>query len=206
MFAQNIRTHNNLFSLNIFSILSFFILIFTGFFIYSNSQSSNTSSVDSQFAEYSDQNSNFSIKYPSDWLVSGGNDKAGVTTINSIPEKSKTTGGLIDPGTYQENLENSMENFSKVDILRIEVTPGTSAFEFLKSRSELGVVGQVSPLIIDGLNAIRVDVDMSATMQNHTESKIYTSVFLTNENNGYIIAGFANSEVLNKIIYSFRAL
>ncbi len=189
----------------------FFFLIFAMmvmavlFFIRVGAASTDQINGLTAYTVYQSTINRFSIEYPSSWQIGAGNEEAGVTTIASKTSQIDQAGGLIDPRKYRETDAPPVMNFSKIDVMSFDVANGTSALDFLMSRNRFGVTGEATKMTINGVDAIRVDVDVAKVLSNHTVSNPYTSVFLTKGNKGYIIAGFAPADTLNRILNSFKA-
>jgi len=204
MLIHGVKSRNSFPALYIV-LFTFFVLTAVAILVvHPFGTSGDSSGAASSYAIYRSQQNHFLISYPTNWQVSGGNEEAGVTTIASNVAPSTQEGGLIDPRSYRVS-QTPADKFSKIDVLSFEVSSGTTALEFLTSRTNVGLIGEASKITVDSVSAIRLDVDTGEVLKNHTVSNIYTSVYLTKGNRGYIIAGFAPPEVLDQIINSFQA-
>ncbi len=204
MLIHGVKSRNS-FPTLYFVIFTFFALTALFLFVVNPfGNSSDNAASSSSYSVYRSQQNRFVISYPTSWQISGGNEEAGVTTISSNVAPTTQEGGLIDPRGYRAN-QTPADRFSKIDVLSFEVSAGTTALEFLTSRTNVALIGDASKITVDGVPAIRLDVDTGQVLKNHTVSNVYTSVYLTKGNRGYIIAGFAHPEVLNQIINSFQA-
>jgi hypothetical protein len=204
MLVNNAKTRGTVSGFYPLLSIALLLLILAFMLVFWFNAAKTSADVGASFSVYRSETNRFSISYPTDWQIGAGNEQAGVTTIASSLAKNTQEGGLIDPRSYRTTPSSTMNNFSKIDVLSFTVDEGTTAREFLNSRSKPGIIGQSSEIKVDGTTAIRLDVDMAEAAGNHTVSKIYTSIYITKGNHGYIIAGFANSDVLEKIIASFR--
>jgi hypothetical protein len=156
------------------------------------------------FTTYQSSQNRYSISYPADWQLGAGDARSNVTTISSMISRNEQEGGLIDPRKYRNQPEELVAAFSKIDVLTYSVEKGTTPLQVLSSRTNFGINGVASEIKIGNLSAIRLDVDIAEATAGQKLSKIYTSVYIISGDMGYIIAGFASPEVLDKIIYSFK--
>jgi len=204
MLIDNTRTRKNASSFIFFAGISAFLLATALIIQQFIPESFENTSEANNFSEYRSETNRFSISYPATWRLVPGNEKAGVTTISSYVESSTQNSGLINPISFQTPPSLALNHFNKIDVLHYDVAAGTSPMAFLTSRSNAGIVGKSREILVAGVVAIRLDLDMSETTTAHVLSRTYTSVYLTRETDGYIIAGFASPEILDRIIKSFQ--
>ncbi|MEI7556459.1 PsbP-related protein [Candidatus Chlorohelix sp.] len=206
MIVQQVRTHKTyagFYLLNLLALALLALAVLILFFFNTSRISADTSD---NYVEFRNELNHFSISFPANWQVNVENEKAGVTTITSALPVDVQEGGLIDPRLYHDNSGNNlMQNFSKIDVLSYAVESGTNARDFLTARTSYGTSGNLTELTIDGVTALRLDVNMAGATAGHEMSKIYTSVYLTKNNRGYIIAGFASPNIFSNIVNSFKA-
>ncbi len=145
------------------------------------------------FLTYRNPDFNYQISYPSDWKVL--EKQNGVFTVAS----SATAPEVAQGGSQGLNL-----NLSKIDVIAYELDSNLSAQDFMLSQTS-NTNGQASTIMVGGYKAVKMETQLAEALDNHTDNMIYTSVFVTVGNHGFIIAGFAPASQFNQILDSFHA-
>ncbi|NWJ47785.1 MAG: hypothetical protein HXX08_18180 [Chloroflexi bacterium] len=206
MIVQQVRTHKTYSGFYLLSLLALALLALAVLILFFFNTSRTSADTSGNYVEFRNDLNHFSISYPANWQVNAGNEKAGVTTITSMLPVDVQEGGLIDPNRYRQNTGvDPMQNFSKIDVLSYAVESGANVRDFVTAHAPYGTTGNFTEETVDGVTALRLDVNMAEATAGHEMSKIYTSVYLTKGNRGYIIAGFASPDTFSKIVSSFKA-
>lgn len=145
----------------------------------------------------------YSIDYPSNWQIVDQTGM-GVFSATSKQQARPEQGGT---NFSQRKLLNPDETvppagFSKIDVVADELEGGMSAQAYMLAKVGPMPQGKVTTLQIGGKEAVRIDVQGSAALDNHTDTTVYSNFYVTNGRYGYIIAGFASPAVLEHIINS----
>lgn len=147
----------------------------------------------------------YSIDYPADWQIV---DQTGLGVFSATSKQQQQPVTPDQGGTNfsQRRLLDDESipaaGFSKIDVIADELEGPMSAQDYMLAKVGATPQGQVTTLKIGGQDAVRIDVQGSAVLDNHTDTTVYSNFYVTNGNYGYIIAGFASPSVLNHIINS----
>lgn len=148
----------------------------------------------------------YSIAYPADWEIVDQTGH-GVFTATSKRQPNPVQGGT---NFSNQLLLNPVEEtvpafgFSKIDVIAYELEDALTSQEFLLAKVGTVLQGKLTSLTLAGKEAVRIDVRSSAVLENHTDTTVYSSLYVTNGRYGYIIAGFASPTVFNHIINSLH--
>jgi hypothetical protein len=157
------------------------------------------------FSNYHNDTFHYSISYPSNWKVVPVVPGTSVTTISSMVTEPEQSGGRFSlksirrtPGAVSAN------NFSKIDIVAYELEQPITARELISVTSSTPVDGAISKLQVAGQDALLVQVQTGEFASQREENLLYRTVFVTKGNVGFVIGGFAETEVFNRILQSFQ--
>ncbi len=203
MLAHNTRTRNlyistpTLWLITAFSLL-LFAAVYSGFF-----NSAPVSSSTGHYQTFYSPHYGYSIDYPADWQVIDQTG-LGVFSATSKRQSKPEQGGT---NFSQRKLLNPAETapaagFSKIDVVADELEDEMSAQAYMVAKVGPMPQGKVTTLQINGKDAVRIDVQSSAALENHTDTTVYSNFYVTNGHYGFIIAGFASPAVLDHIINS----
>ncbi len=206
MLVQHTRArHLNISSFSLFLALAVTLILLaalcTGVF---NVPQPATSS--GRYQTFYSPHSSYSIAYPANWQIVDQTAQ-GVFSATSKQQPLPDQGGT---NFSQRKLLNPVEEttpvggFSKIDVVAYELESNITAEDFLLARVGPMPQGKISQLQLAGKDAVRIDVQSSVVLENHTDTTIYSNVYITNGHYGYIIAGFASPTVFNHIINSLQ--
>ncbi len=174
-------------------------------FISNQSGSQPATSGESGYKTYRNQTQGYSISLPADWQTVEQNEQGVLSASAPFTKPDDNQGGtnfsrkkLLDGTTA-----TVAPTFSKVDVVAYNLESALTAREFLLAKSNFAPDAKITSLTVGGKDAVRVEVQTAKTM-NYTEEMIYTSVYITSGNRGYIIAGYGSTALFNHIIGSFQ--
>ncbi len=157
------------------------------------------------FSTYHSDTFRYSVTYPANWKVAPTVAGTDVTTISSVLVDPEQAGGRYSLRSLSRTpVSISNRNFSKLDIVAYSLEAPMTARELLSTRSSTSIDGRISSLQVAGQNALMVEVQTGEMLSQREENLIYKTVFVTKGNTGFIIAGFAEPEVFNRILQSFQ--
>lgn len=207
MLVHQTRTrHLNISSFSLFLALAVALILLAALFNGVFKSEQTTTTFTSRYQTFHSPHYGYSIAYPADWLIVDQTGQ-GVFTATSKQQPRPEQGGT---NFSQRKLLNPAEEtvpatgFSKIDVIAYELETDLSAQDFLLAKVGPRPQGKISQLQLDGKNAVRIDVQPSTALDNHTDTTTYSNVYITNGRYGYIIAGFASPAVFNHIINSFH--
>ena len=177
-----------------------FVAVYSGVFNAAPVASSNN-----HYQTFYSPHYGYSIDYPADWQIVDQTGM-GVFSATSRQQARSEQGGT---NFSQRKLLNPDETvpaagFSKIDVVADELESEMSAQAYMLAKVGPLPLGKVTTLQIGGKEAVRIDVQSSAALGNHTDTTVYSNFYVTNGHYGYIIAGFAGPAVLDHIINSLN--
>lgn len=202
MLVHNTRTNHFYISTPTLWLITAFLVAFAA--VYTGVFNSTAAPVvTGQYQTFYSPNYGYSIQYPSDWQVVDQTGM-GVFSATSKQQFKPDQGGT---NFSQRKMLNSAEavpgaGFSKIDVIADELESTMSVQDYVQAKVGATPQGKVTNLKIGGQDAVRIDVQGSAVLDNHTDSTVYSNFYVTNGHYGYIIAGFASPSVLNHVISS----
>ncbi|MBN9393240.1 MAG: hypothetical protein J0I20_34730 [Chloroflexi bacterium] len=203
MLVHNTRTNHFYISTPTLWLITAFLVafaaVYTGVF-----NSSAAPAATNRYQTFYSPHYNYSIDYPADWQVV---DQTGLgvfsaTSKQQQPVKPDQGGTNFSQRKMLNDESVPAAGFSKIDVIADELESPLSAQDYMLAKVGTTPQGKVTTLKIGGQDAVRIDVQSSAVLDNHTDNTIYSNFYVTNGNYGYIIAGFASPSVLNHIINS----
>ncbi len=166
---------------------------------------SDTPTVENNFKTYSNSRYGYSIAYPINWQIVDQAGQGVFTAASSIAQDQQGGTNFSQRQLLQASATASpIYNFSKVDVVAYDLESELSAHDFLLAKSSMAPEGRLTDVKVAGRDALKLQVQPGAVLENHQDGVLYTTVFVTSGKHGYIIAGFAAASVFDHILESFQ--
>jgi len=157
------------------------------------------------YMTYHNEQSHYSLNYPSGWKVIAPVPDSPVTTFASSVAQPESAGGRYNARSISYTpTPVSANNFSKIDVIYYELDGPMDVTDFMLSKTSSPIDGKISNIKVGGMDALLVEVHTAEALAQREENLIYKSVFVTKGNYGFIVAGFASIDTFDSILQSFQ--
>jgi hypothetical protein len=202
--VHNTRTNHFYISTPTLWLITAFLVAFAAVYTGVFNSSAAAPAATNHYQTFYSPHYGYSIDYPADWQIV---DQTGLgvfsaTSKQQQPVKPDQGGTNFSQRKLLDEESVPAAGFSKIDVIADELEGPLSAQDYMLAKVGGAPQGKLTALKIGGQDAVRVDVQSSAALANHTDSTVYSNFYVTKGNYGYIIAGFASPSVLNRMINS----